>query len=129
MFTHIFRRSTKTDTREVVDCETCILGIVHGEHTTAAPSDFVVLKALRNRLQAHGLRHFVEHDLDEDTATRSCIVLSQFDAFEHSPRDRIRAEQVAEEASDVAKAVGLVSVDSGVVVVEGALETFVPDPV
>ena len=101
MFTHIFRRSTKTDTREVVDCETCILGIVHGEHTTAAPSDFVVLKALRNRLQAHGLRHFVEHDLDEDTATRSSVVLSKLYALHSCPGDRVTADKVAKETSDI----------------------------
>ena len=81
IFTHFFSDYTKANTREVVDRETSILGVVQGEYSAAAPFHFIVLETFGKGLQAHCLRHLVEHDLDEDTATRSGIIFGEFDSF------------------------------------------------
>ena len=129
MLTHLFCDSTKPNTCEVVDGKSGVLRVVQGEHTTASPLDFIVLEALHHNLQTHGFSHLVEHDLDEDTATRRRVLFSQFDAFHDAPRDRIGGEKVSEEASDIPETVCFVAVDSQVVVCESTLKAFVPNAV
>ena len=67
MLTHLLSDGTEADGGEVVDRESGILGIVHGEHPAARHPDLGVLEPLGNVLQAHTLRDLVEQDLDEDT--------------------------------------------------------------
>ena len=81
MLTHILCQSTQSYTRQIVDGKPRVLRIVHWEHPRTTPLDFIILESLRNRLQAHTLGHLVQHDLDEDTATRSGIIFGQLDAF------------------------------------------------
>lgn len=129
MLTHIFSDRAKTNTGEVVYGESSILRIIHGEHATTTPADFFVPEPLRDSFQAHSFAHLVEHDLDEDTATGSGVVLSQLDTLQHSPRDRVCAEEMAEEAGDVPQTVRLVSMNGGVVFGECTFEAFVPNSV
>ena len=51
------------------------------------------------------------------------------DNMEDCPRDGIRREEVAEESPDVAKFIGLVSVDRVIVFLESVLEIVGPDSV
>ena len=80
-------------------------------------------------LQTHRLGNLVERDLDEDSATGSRVVLSQLDAFQNTPGDRIRAKEMSKEASNITKTVCLVPMDRLVVVCERPFEAFVPYPI
>ena len=129
MFSHILRDRAKTDGGEVVDRETSVLGVVQGEHATARHPDLGILEALCDGLETHALRDLVEQDLDEDTGTRGCFLLSELDAVEDVPRDGIRRDEVSEEPRDVPETVRFVSVDGLVVLTERLLEAIEPNTV
>lgn len=129
MFSHFLRESTQPDTRHVIDRKPRILGVFQREHTRATPPNLRVLESLCDPLQAHTLRHLIQHDLDEDTTTRSCFVFREFNTLHHRPRNRVSGEEMTEKPSYIPKSVGLVSMNGGVVKPEGALETIVPDSV
>ena len=85
MLSHIFCDRAETDGREVVYGEASVLGVVQGEHAAARHPNLRILEALRDRLETHALRDLVEHDLDEDTGTRSRLFLSELDTVEDIP--------------------------------------------
>ena len=129
MLTHILCQSTQSYTRQIVDGKPRVLRIVHWEHPRTTPLDFIILESLRNRLQAHTLGHLVQHDLDEDTATRRSVFFGQLDALHDGPVDRVGGEEMTKEAGDITETVGFVAMDGVVVVGERLLEALVPDAV
>ncbi len=74
VFTHLLSDNTKADTREVIDSEMSILGVIRYEDSATAPLHLVILEQLCKILQAYYVHHLVKHDLDEDTATRRGII-------------------------------------------------------
>ena len=129
MFPHLLCNRTQTNRREVVDGEPRVLGVVEREHVLERSLHAGLSEPLRQLLHSQLLRHLLEQDLDEDTTRRGGFVLVHVDDVEDSPRDSVRRDEVTEEATDVSKSVGLVSMDGVVVVGEGLFEGVAPDSI
>lgn len=72
---HVLGDSTHTNRSEVVDGESCVLRVVHGENTSEGGLQVGHLEALGEVVDTHNLQHLLQHDLHEDTRGRSCLIL------------------------------------------------------
>jgi len=85
MFPHLNSQHSQVDTCKEVDGEAGVLGDVCREHGLAVLPNIRVLEPIGQFRRAHRFTHFLHHDLDENAAGRSGIVLIHLDNLEHGP--------------------------------------------
>src|SRR5882762_10035200 len=129
MLAHLLCDSAQPNTGEIVDGEPRIFGIVEGEHAMTERLHLWIREPLLDRWQAHTLRDFLKHDLNEDTATAGRVILVDFDAIQNGPGYSIVGEQMPKQARDVAQPVCFVPMNGGIVISESRFEALIPDAV
>lgn len=122
MLSHVLGENTQADRGEVVDRETRAFGVVFGEEALPGFLKTGLLETFCKHLEAELLLHLLEQDLDEDSRATGGILLVHMHDRERCPADAISGEEMAEEASDIAEAVGFVPVNDIVVIAETLLE-------
>lgn len=126
MLSHLLGQAAHADAGEVIDGEARVARDVHGEEAIEAGAEEVVSETGLQRGHAEGFGEVLEEDLDEDAAAGGGVVFVQVDDGQDVPADGVGAEQVPEEAGDIAESVGLVAVDGVVVFGERGLEEVGP---
>ena len=129
MFTHVLCQNTKANTGEVVDREPRVAWVVHREETLETGPQNLVCHVLAQLRQSKVLSEILEEDLNEDAAARCRFFFVHVDDGHDVPAKGIGAEQVAKEASNVAKPVRFVSVDGVVVFGKRSLKQVRPETV
>lgn len=92
MLPHILRHRSQFDTREEVDREPRILGVVRREHVGEIVVQRRIREPFRHFLETHALDNFFKEDLDEDTRRRRRVVFVHLYDVENSPGNSIRRE-------------------------------------
>lgn len=129
MLAHVLGQHTHADAGEVIDREAGVAGVVQWEEALEAGAQDLVPHAFLQLRQAHVLSEVLEEDLDEDTATGCRLLLIHVDDRHDMPANRVGADHVAEEASNVAESVCLVAVDCVVVLGECSFEEVRPEAI
>ena len=103
--------------------------VVHREETLETGPEDLVCHVLAQFWQSKVLSEILEENLDEDTTARRRFLFIHVDNRHDVPAKGIGAEQVAKEASNVAKPVRLVSMDGVVVFGKRSLKQVGPETV
>ena len=129
MFSHFLRNRTHSNTREVVDREPRILGVIHREHLAAEMFDFGILEPIHNGHHPHALHDLSKHNLDENSGGGSRFILIHLNGLKKSPGKRIRSKEVTEKPSDIPESVRLVPMYCLVVFAERLFKSVSPHAV
>lgn len=89
MLSHRLRDGTQANARKVVDGESRIFRIVHGEHLGETVRHRGIRKPLRKFLQSEFFGHLLHHNLDENTTRRRSVILVHLHDRKYGPRNRI----------------------------------------
>ena len=129
MLSHLRCYWTHVDAREVVNREPGVLGVIHREHIPTMASNLFIREPCGDSLHTHTLHDLLHQNLHKDTTAASRVVLIHLDHAERGPRDGVAGEEVAKEASNIAKTVGLIPMDGVILLPEGYFERVAPDAV
>lgn len=85
VLSHLFGDLAHTDRGKVVDRESGILGVVHGEHAGKRGFEVGDAESFGNTVDTHLFDHFLKHNLNKDTAGRGGLFLVHMNDVKNCP--------------------------------------------
>lgn len=126
MLSHVLRQHTQSDRGEVVDRKARALWVIFWKEALPIFLQAWLLESFGKFFEPKLLLQLLKQDLDKDSRAAGGVLFIHVHDGQRCPADAVGRKQVAEEASNVAQSIGLVSMDGVVVSCEAARKRFRP---